>query len=254
MNRILTKIDNFAGINGFSPLFYLDSSKWIDREIKNNTFEFNITHFIKNFLIKKTDSICVDVGANIGYYTILMSYYSNKVYSFEPVSEYFSILKNICIKNKIEEKTVLHNFALSSENKETNINVTTESATLHMLDSWKLQDMRQINKVLCFKMDDIINEKIDLIKIDCDGHDPFVIKGAENIIRKYKPIIVVEVAKSYYKKSGWSFNDFYSYISSLEYSINSEENPEKVLCLDEFVKKEFTTQYSSFDIFCKPKI
>ena len=220
MNRQWIKVNNFAKINNFNPSLYLNTSKWMDTQIIQKNFEPHTTNFIKNFLSSLNQkAVCIDVGANIGYYTILMSNFAKKIYSFEPVSVYFSVLKEVCLKNNIEEKVNLNNFALSCIETEIDINVMGESATFYMLDGWGPKNLEGKEKVMCYKIDSIINEKIDLIKIDCDGHDPFVIQGAENIINKYKPIIVIEIAKEYYEKAGWSFEKFYLYISNLGYKL-----------------------------------
>jgi len=252
MSRQWIQIKNVANIEDLDVLLYLDPDHWVDNQIILKKFESYTVNFIIDFLRSlNKQAVCVDVGANIGYFTILMSNFSNKVYSFEPVQEYFSILKDICLKNNIDKKVSLHNFALSSENKKVDVNITSESATMYMLDGWEIKNLRDVESVQCFKMDDIIKEKVDIIKIDCDGHDPFVLQGAEGIIKEYKPIIIIEVAKDYYLKSNWSFDKFYSYVTDLQYNMAIDTSRRNILNRDSFLELK-NMYYSSVNIICMP--
>jgi len=44
-------------------------------------------------------------------------------------------------------------------------------------------------KIKMIRLDDLIKEKVDVIKIDVEGMEAEVIKGARNLIEKWKPII-----------------------------------------------------------------
>src|SRR3972149_8048880 len=66
---------------------YIDPfDKGLSRElVLNRTREKESTEFMQSFLSK--DDVCVDVGANKGYYTLLMAKKTKIVYAIEPLKE-----------------------------------------------------------------------------------------------------------------------------------------------------------------------
>lgn len=146
-------------------------------------------------------SVVVDVGANIGYYTLLLAKRVKKVYAFEPDKENFEILKKNVEENSLKN-VVLVNKAVGSKNEKVGIKRNRNNYG----DSKVLEG----NEIECIRLDDFMNEKVDLIKIDVQGFEPRVIEGAKEIIKKDKPILFVESEKNI-KLVGyetWSINDF----------------------------------------------
>ena len=109
----------------------------------------------------------------------------------------------------------LYNFALSNKNGEANLRIPKRfktanksnyeelyklgCATIHEKNTFK--DEIKICKVKTIKLDDIIkNRKIGFIKIDVEGHEKNVIKGASKIIKKNKPNMLVEIEERYTKE------------------------------------------------------
>ena len=79
----------------------------------------------------------------------------------------------------------------------------------------KFDDFEVFN-VECQKLDNFnFSNKISFIKIDVEGHEMEVIKGAEKTIKNNKPILLVEIEEQYTKKN---INDTLRYINSLGYN------------------------------------
>lgn len=249
MNIEWVKVNDFAGIPLYYPIFPLDLKQWIGRVISNNTFERETANFVSNYLSTHDDCVCVDVGANIGFYTVLMAYYAKKVYAFEPATKYFDLLTECCKKNGIEDKCVLFKKAASNCESEKELPVYDQSATFHEPGNY-VPELTE--KVSCTTLDSTIHEKVDLIKIDCDGHDPFVIYGAENLIREHLPVIVVEVAWHHYEKAGFDLESFYWYMHSMEYVMCSEHNIDEIMTLQGFLSHRNRTNISSINVICFP--
>ena len=66
---------------------------------------------------------------------------------------------------------------------------------------------------------DNILEKTDLIKIDVEGAEIHVLEGMENIIKKYKPIILLEIALGCLKGFNKTLNDILNKIEDINYKI-----------------------------------
>ena len=150
--------------------------------------------FIKH--IKNEIDLSIDIGANIGDYTkLLLLETESKVISFEPLKGAFEELKKIHLQFK--DRSEIHNIALGAETKKQNIfyeHEKSEKASLvSNLEEISLIGDKNKNKTLIDvkKLDDFESyfskQKIDLIKIDTEGFEYEVLKGATKILDQHKP-------------------------------------------------------------------
>jgi hypothetical protein len=58
----------------------------------------------------------------------------------------------------------------------------------------------EAKKFLSNKDDDLKDKNIGFIKIDVEGHEKEVIEGSKNLIKKFKPILLVEIVERHTKK------------------------------------------------------
>jgi len=159
------------------------------------------TYHVKDFV--KEDSYVIDVGANIGIFSIFAAQYAKrgKIYAFEPASETFKILKeNTAYYENIE----VFKLSLGNENKKGKIRIFSISKGISTLVDSSLADKFSQNfgefieeEVEVVKLDDFLMQnkvpKIDFIKIDVEGYELKVLEGAKETIKKYLPVIVVAV-------------------------------------------------------------
>ena len=125
------------------------------------------------------------------------------MHAFEPINETFQILKSNLVNSY--NHISLHNLGVSSNNLESIFFVPKNdlgqsSLRRHNSKSWK---NREIIPVKCnvVRLDDFepISKipKIDFIKIDVEGAELPSLQGAENILRKHKPILFIEGCKAW---------------------------------------------------------
>jgi len=134
----------------------------------------------------KEDWVCIDAGANIGYYTILYAQRASKgwVHAFEPTETFKMLVKNVEY-NKVKNVNLM----------QTALGEYTGKFRETLQKCWGLEvesaryDFMSID-YYCkkYKVD-----RIDLIKIDTDGFDFEILKGAKQTIKKYNPYIIVEI-------------------------------------------------------------
>ena len=154
---------------------------------------------------KKLESI--DIGVYRGVYSYQMSKLSSHVHSFEPNPLIYPYLeKNL---KRIISNMTLYNMALSDKSEIVDLKVPKRFkvlikknyeeafklglATIHKENSLGKNQFSMF-KVKAEKLDNIIqNRKIGFIKIDVEGHERNVLIGAEMIIKKYKPNLLVEI-------------------------------------------------------------
>jgi FkbM family methyltransferase len=164
--------------------------------IENGDWESEYNSVFDKYLNKS--SVVVDVGAFIGTNTVKMANRAKKVYSFEPVNQTFQLLKRNIEKNKLNN-VILHNTALGKtestidgfwypmeEYNEKNYGAMRVGKDNKLMNHF-LEQKTQVKK-----LDDMIREKIDLIKIDVEGYENEVLEGAFKLIEKYRPIILIE--------------------------------------------------------------
>ena len=66
------------------------------------------------------------------------------------------------------------------------------------------------------RLEDLLNDKVSFIKIDCQGMDLLVLKGALKKKKKHRPTIVFEYEQRYSKEA---FEEYKIFLESLDYSI-----------------------------------
>lgn len=226
--------------------FWLDKRKYLDREIiKNGYFERDSTLLIKQLL--RTSDVFLDIGANIGYYSLVASSLvgcRGEVIAFEPTTFYRNtLLKNI--KQNSSTNITVKDFGLSEDNQNLKISLGESSATLHPVDGNFGQRIETINLM---RLDDIFDQleiaKVDFIKIDVDGHEPSVLKGAEATLKKFSPKILLEVSHLNYLEHGTTAWDFFEYVLSLGYSIYDEHELRPLTTRHDFLVKCGNFAYS----------
>ena len=243
----------------FGDLFWLskNSEAWVDKCIKEKSiFEHYSTSFVKK--IVKTDNVVLDIGANIGYYSVIMSKLvgdNGKVLSFEPTLHYRKVLKKNIITNMLTNIKI-YKFGLSDKKQDLEISIGPSSATLHEPKETITNKKREMINLQ--SLDECINQlhidRIDFIKIDVDGHEPAFLKGAMKSIKKYNPIILLEVNHLNYIESNVSAWDFYDYLINEGFYIYSEKNLMKFNNRSEFLKECGNFAYSANIIISREKL
>ncbi len=157
--------------------------------------ESNETKFLKKII--KPGHIVLDVGANMGWYSIHFSKWvgqSGKIFAFEPVPEiYEELTSNINLN--FCQNIIVFNCALGNQNESVLFNVSDfEGGSGASSENLKFGKEIKVSKR---KLDDVMNEQnldnIDFLKIDIEGGELNMLKGAEKLIEKYKPKLLLEI-------------------------------------------------------------
>ena len=197
----------------------------IDREIAQGVFEPSTTELVRK--IVKPGMTVMDVGANLGYYTLIFADqvgHSGKVIAFEPVKRYYKQLLWHVEANGFDNCVKAFDYGLSDKTQKVRIAFgNNTSATLHWVSSDQLTGYEQIQ---LHSLDKIVSqlmiERIDLIKIDIDGHEPFFFRGAKNVVLKHHPILLVEFAQLNLDRTNEDVRILKTTIENLGYTLYSE--------------------------------
>jgi FkbM family methyltransferase len=184
-----------AKILGKYTFYYLPDDKFVGQRIALEKYEPYETKLILRQV--KKGAVVIDVGANIGYYTVLLAKKVGKlgkVYAFEPDEINFEILEKNIKANNLKNVIAIQ-AAVSDKNKESVLYKSKENYGDH-----KMFGNDEKEKIMTIKLDDFLkNEKIDLMKVDTQGWEPAVLEGAKKIIEKDKPTIFFEYSPASYK-------------------------------------------------------
>ncbi|MFZ2152705.1 MAG: FkbM family methyltransferase [Microgenomates group bacterium] len=198
---------------------YRDDDKYIGQRVALGKYEEYETKLMLSQL--NNNSVVVDVGANIGYYTLLLSQKCKMVYAFEPDKKCFEILKKNVEKNNLGNVKLFNIGISDKEEKKYLIRDEDNLGNSKINPSKSPFNKGDLQPANCERLDDIlINEhKIDLIKIDTQGWEPQVIEGAKKIIKRDSPTLFLEYTPSEYKdKSMINFlRGIYKNIWSIDY-------------------------------------
>ncbi len=158
---------------------------------QTNYFTFLEDYEEMLFLIHylKRDDVFVDVGANIGSYSILAAMTNNlKVHAFEPNKVSYQILNKNILLNKLDGKIISYQCGLGKKNSKENI--IEIGALSHIINE---QDIAS-HEIKLRKLDDII-DTANLMKIDVEGYEENVLLGSKKILANSNlNAIIIEMA------------------------------------------------------------
>lgn len=162
----------FVGFSRFAQ-YYIDcelqTKRWILRELP-------------------TDGVFVDIGANVGILSACAAIKatSGMVISIEPTDTFSLLVDNLSLPSLNKCRLHLKNVAVGSK---------TETREDEIFQIWGTSPLKE--KFAFKKLDDLLYEydlkRLDLIKIDTDGYELEVLKGAIETLNRYSPKVIVEI-------------------------------------------------------------
>lgn len=182
-------------INGYKMLT-LDSDKGISRELAVYGFrEKSMTDYLKRTV--KKDDICLDIGANLGYYALLESKraVSGVVYAFEPDKGNFSVLWRNAILNECKN-IILCDKAIGDSSGEKDFYLYPKRNWSSFNDRIGYRYFSKI-RVEAISLDSFYKrtiKNINLIRMDVEGYESNIIRGGKKMLRESKELtIAIEI-------------------------------------------------------------
>ena len=164
----------------------------------------------------------VDVGAYIGDSTKWFEDAGFKCHAFEPMPDAFA-----CLEKNVHPSTVCHNYAVGNGRSYA---TTTETEGNLGGRSLLLEGTEK-----SYTLDSLFPDGIDVLKIDAEGFEPFILEGAKEILKK-KPIVIIEINIEALGRFGFAAHNVLKHLEDYEF--------------------EQVYQYGEgqFDFVCFPKI
>ncbi|MFO7662073.1 MAG: FkbM family methyltransferase [Chloroflexota bacterium] len=170
-------------------------SIWVDAEdrfiarsiIATKNYEPGVTAVLQRELA--SDDIFVDIGANMGWFTLMAAPIVKKVIAVEPNPNNIQLLYRSLTSNHFNNVEVLP-YAVSDESKLLKLNFINSNGSVADLaisnDSGVIVQGQPLDKLLQNV------DRINVIKMDIEGHEPLAILGMTNTLQRFRPVLVFE--------------------------------------------------------------
>ena len=196
--------------------------------------------------LSERSEVIFDIGANTGIYSLISKSVNSTaiVHAFEPIRKVFEKLeKNMQINNF---NVHCHEIA-ASDNTGTTMIFDPGEEHGYAASITNRHSFKNATEIQTIKLDDFICEKgihkVDLVKIDVEGHEPEVISGFLIGITKFKPTMLIEVLS---EDVGSKINSLLEGKGYLFYNIDEKTGLTKVECI---------TKSSGYNfLICQPEI
>ena len=177
--------------------------------------------------ILRPGDIAVDCGAHIGRHTLPMRKLvgaTGHIYGFEPLP-----LPFVALQNSLSgvPNVTLENCALGDRSgKSTFVHVPAfpeySGFRERIYDSETSNLHREEIEVTVKRLDEIVpNERVRYIKVDAEGGDLIILRGAEGILRKSRPFVTFELGDNSIVNYDYTSADYFDFFEKLGYRVRS---------------------------------
>ncbi len=204
-------------VNGYACLEDNFHAKWI-KEAGRLDHDQSIFNVLDKFI--KPGDVALDLGAHIGTHTL---WYSNrvgfegKVICYEPNPHAFLCLKYNCMGLKNVE---LNNMAIGKKQGFVDV--------IDWPDNHGMAYTKEGKSIPLINIDSLKLEKLDFIKIDCEGAEPDILEGAKETIARCKPTMFIEINNYTLERNGYTQETVFEILRILGYSFRNIYETEKM--------------------------
>jgi FkbM family methyltransferase len=178
-------------------------------------YEPSSVRFIKQAL--RAGMTCIDAGAQTGFFTCVMASAvgeTGTVHAFEPMpASYELLLKNVQ-ENGFGRRVRTYQRACS--NAATEI-VASDVGTMYVAGT--VPGCRPVS-MTAVRLDEVVHESVNLIKLDVEGHEPAALEGMRRLIARSHPVIVAECNEYLLERcSNMSGREYIALLNSYGYQV-----------------------------------
>jgi len=202
-------------------------------------------YLLGNFI--KEGFTCIDIGANVGYYSIPMaelSGKSGKVYSVEPIPLFRKILSANLKRYRSGDRVEIIPYALGDKDNETlTMGTPSVDGLIHFgytkVLSEESKKIKSIYSVKSFTPETLFKDlhQLHFVKCDVEGYENHVIPHFENIIKKFRPVLQIEICSDENRKLIFRMLEGLGYKAF--YFGNEKLNPVEVNSVSQIEKCDF---------------
>jgi FkbM family methyltransferase len=180
----------------------------------------------------KPGDVAVDAGAHVGFFTMQMAAMvgpAGHVYAFEPLDSNAALLERSIAENRFADRIVFRRSALGASSGTATLTFPDE--TLNSGGAYLLREGdppllgNRTQRIPVAALDDLdLQRPLRLIKMDVEGAEPQVIKGAARLITEDRPVILSELHHTQLERaSGTTADAFLGEMRALGYRAHALE-------------------------------
>jgi FkbM family methyltransferase len=200
---------------GLNYLFPADDQLLMPQFVVHGEYETLTTNYLLRELPE--DAVCLDVGANVGYYSCLMARraWRGRTIAFEADPTIHEILRANVAINWCEKVVDARNMAVSDR---------TGTLTLHRRPgrsgNTSVTRISEDERLALGELD-----RLDVVKIDVEGAESMVLAGMSGIVERFNPLIIMEWSPEQAEQAGSSAAGLGAAIESLRLTAHVFEAP-----------------------------
>ena len=196
---------------------------WLTKQIiRRGVFSNNFYDYIKQVVKLRSTDIAIDVGANIGWYTLVLATIADanaQIISFEPCKQTYEFLAENIKINRMHSVTAIRKGV--SDTNERKVLYLGYDNSLHSLLpltglAKSVENIETIRLDDYFKNENLNPNKVKFIKIDIEGYELPAMQGATDIL-KHCPLIMMEYSPAFMKQGGFNPQDLINFMHSYDY-------------------------------------
>jgi FkbM family methyltransferase len=216
-------MDEIKHVNGW---WVPRTDKYFDKLLASGDFKMNgfqREHLLEAFKHVKKWDYAVDVGAHVGLWAHDMAQKFGKVWCFEPAPHNFACLA----KNMAEhDNVVLSAVALGDKEHKCTIG---RDGDRQLNSGSEYVSISNTGPVRMVNLDSCDLPGCDLLKVDVEGWELMVLRGAKKTIGQYHPVIIMETDKKFARKRyGWNDFDATRFLMMRDYKEVWHGRPDRV--------------------------
>lgn len=218
---IVMRVDDFEGHFAISPRSHLFRRLFLEGEYEPDLAQVFVEH------IDPSRDV-IDVGANVGFFSILAARHlsAGRVLSIEPTEAAFARLSRNVSSNDEDQKVILHRGLVSDSQGTNAIHVIPgmeEYSSIGALHPAAREVYAtEQHMVASDRLDDLVAHhglNPGLIKVDVEGAEGLVFRGATETLRKFRPVILSELSDPLLRELGDSAHELVRMLESAGYSV-----------------------------------
>jgi FkbM family methyltransferase len=193
-------------------------------------YEKNVMHWLRVVATAIERPVFYDIGANCGQYAVFLASTADRVFAFEPIQSTYAVLERNIVRNGLANVTPLR-LALGDAKGKAPFFLYSSSGLSSAIPPPPGVFAEAQEEVEVATLDELLDDgKVlppDLMKIDVEGSELFVLRGARRTIGEFSPILVLEFDPEKARAAGYSLAEIQAELSRSSYLVFGLSDPFK---------------------------